>query len=203
MKIIRFIKSNLLGFIIGGLIFGSITGVIATNLTASDVQYTSNTTVEDALDKLNSASDKPAAYWFSETQYVIGNAPTTLYLNGSSTNHNVYIGSTSEKHYVCMAYNGHEVCLSQPYTQYGLEGHTLNSDYTSSQQTSAKNALLQVFNDAGINIDISYCDTYMYEARCNVGGMPCGVDKSGYVYCSDDVAREVCYVYVSGAARCE
>ena len=58
-KIIKFIKNNLLGFVIGGLIFGSV-GVIAdTIINSSNVAYKTST-VKGALDELYQLADVKA-----------------------------------------------------------------------------------------------------------------------------------------------
>ena len=146
----------------------------------------------------------PTSYWFYRSgTYTYPNYGGVLQTSGSATGHDIYIGQDDSKYYAWGTIQGHEVCLSQPYTQYGLEGHTLNSDLTTTQQTSAKNAILQVFNDAGINIDISSCDASTLDANCYVGDMRCGVYRNGDVYCDDIDAYEGCNVNASGEASCQ
>jgi hypothetical protein len=158
----------------------------------------------------------PTSYWFPTTTSTL-NSSTNQYeptythpatggpvqSSGSATNHNVYIGQDSSKYYVCVTITGHEICLSQPYTQYGLTGHTLNSDLTSEQRASATQAIYQAFINAGI-ID-NDCDAYEFSAYCYVGDLECGVSIDGYVYCSynDDSAYVDCAVDASGHASCE
>ena len=138
----------------------------------------------------------PTSYWFGTTELIF---PAS---GGSAEGHYVYIGQDSSKYYACATIQGHEVCLSQPYTQYGLSDHTLDSNFTSDQQTNVKNAILQVFNDAGINIDISSCYAGAYNACCYVGDMNCYVYRNGIVNCSDNDAHEGCDVGASGGASC-
>ena len=57
-KILKFIKHNVLGFIVGAVIFGSLGVYAATVIAASNVGYSDNaslgaTNVQDAIDKLN------------------------------------------------------------------------------------------------------------------------------------------------------
>ncbi len=156
----------------------------------------------------------PTSYWFAlstwndsteqyEPLYTHPNYGGTLQSSGSATNHNVYIGQDSSKYYVCTTIQGHEICLSQPYTQYGLSGHTLNSTLTSEQQTSAKQAIYQAFIDAGITIDIdNNCEDFGYGAYCFVGDLRCAVYIDGYVGCYDDSTGEFCGVDASGHAYC-
>ncbi len=148
------------------------------------------------------------SYWFDTTTCTYSNPCTfpnyggTLQSSGSATGHNVYIGQDSSKYYACATIQGHEICLSQPYTQYGLSGHTLNSTLTSEQQASVKQALYQAFIDAGITINISTVAASADGAGCTVGGLNCGVNILGYVNCSDDSMYEGCGVDASGHAYC-
>ena len=157
----------------------------------------------------------PTSYWFAlstwndntnqmEPLYTHPNHGGTLQTSGSATGHNVYIGQDSSKYYACAMISGHEVCLSQPYTQYGLSGHTLESDFTSAQQTSVKQAIYQAFIDAGISVDIDNdCGAYDYGASCNVGNLNCRVGADGYVYCYDYSENVICGVDPAGRAKCE
>ncbi len=153
------------------------------------------------------------SYWFAlstwnentgqyEPSYTHPNYGGTLQSSGTATGHNIYIGQDSSKYYACATIQGHEICLSQPYTQYGLSGHTLNSNFTSAQQASAKQAIYQAFIDAGITVDIGDCSTSGYIARCNVGNLYCGVYPGGFVRCSDSIINGYCDVDVSGHAYC-
>ena len=168
-------------------------------------------------------SPEPKTYWFPTTlstwndntnQY----EPTYTYpatggivqTSGQATGHNVYIGQDNSKYYACLnvtasylnsenityTFQGTstEVCLSQPYTQYGLSGHTLNDPLTSAEKASAIQAIYQAFIDAGISVDIdNNCDAYDYYATCSVGNRNCEVGYNGYVNC---------YVYSEGV-HCE
>ncbi len=157
----------------------------------------------------------PTGYWFQtpfatfnydtgqyEPLYTHPNYVGTLQSSGTATGHNVYIGQDSSKYYACATITGHEICLSQPYTQYGLSGHTFNSKLTSEQQASAKQALYQSFIDAGITLDISDCGSYGYDASCIVGDLSCGVDIWGFVDCYDGSEDEICKVDQLGLAFC-
>ena len=160
----------------------------------------------------------PTGYWFPTTlstwndntnqyepNYTYPATGGTVQSSATATGHNVYIGQDSSKYYACLTYHGHEICLSQPYTQYGLSGHTLDTDFTSAQQTSAKQAIYQAFIDAGISVDIDNdCGGYGgYDARCYVGGLGCEVDYNGYVYCVDGSGGVDCGVDPAGRAYCE
>ncbi len=149
-------------------------------------------------------------YWFDSTTCTSYNPCThpnyggTLQSSGAATNHNVYISQDSSKYYACATIQGHEICLSQPYTQYGLIDHAINSSFTSEQKASAKQAIYQAFIDAGITIDIDNdCGANGSFANCHVGKLYCIVMNVGYVFCNDSAASETCGVDASGHARCE
>ena len=163
----------------------------------------------------------PTSYWFAtDGNHIFPTYGGTLQTNGSATGYNVYIGQDSSKYYACLnvtasylnsenityTFQGTstEVCLSQPYTQYGLSGHTLNTNFTSAQQTSAKQAIYQAFIDAGISVDIdNNCGAYYENANCNVGDFYCDVSLDGYVHCYDASEGVNCGVDSSGHASCE
>ncbi len=154
----------------------------------------------------------PTSYWFApstwndnteqyEPLYTHPNHGGTLQSSGTATGHNVYIGQDSSKYYTCVTIQGHEICLSQPYTQYGLSGHILESTLTSEQQASAAQAIYQAFIDAGITLDIN-CVAGDYSAECYVGDLLCQVSFNGYVRCSDNSTGEVCDFDPLGHAYC-
>ena len=159
----------------------------------------------------------PTSYWFPTTlstwnnntnqyepNYTYPATGGTVQSSGTATGHNVYIGQDNSKYYVCATISGHEVCLSQPYTQYGLFGHTLKTSLTSAQQTSAKQAIYQAFIDAGISVDIDNdCSEYDQDAYCGVGDLFCDVDFSGYVNCGDGYESVHCGVDPAGRPYCE
>ena len=137
----------------------------------------------------------PTSYWFdnSGTSYTFPNH------GGTATGHNVYIGQDDTKYYTCINYNGKEVCLSQPYTQYGLEGHNRSTNFTSEQQNAAKAAIGEVLSDAGITVDT--CSSNGYTASCYVGDFEFRVDYRGYLYCYEG-AYVHCNVLANGSASC-
>ena len=154
----------------------------------------------------------PTSYWFDSTNCTedspcaYGLYAGTTYQTGPETGHNVYIGQDSIKYYACATIQGHEVCLSQPYTKYGLSGHTAcnNSSchFTAEQQMNAKNEILQVFNNAGINIDISSCSSMDSAVGCGLGDISCQVFSKGNVRCYEGNTYENSYVTALGNAWC-
>ncbi len=159
----------------------------------------------------------PTSYWFPTTTSTL-NSSTNQYeptythpatggpvqSSGSATNHNVYIGQDSSKYYACAIIQGHEICLSQPYTQYGLEGHT-RGHFTDAQQVSARQAIYQVFIDAGITVDINNdCYAGPTSTACCVGYLYCEANIFGFVDCiyDDNNESESCGVDRLGHAYC-
>ena len=159
----------------------------------------------------------PTSYWFPTTlstwnsntnqyepNYTFPATGGTVQSSGTATGHNVYIGQDNSKYYACATISNHEICLSQPYTQYGLSGHTLNDSLTAAEQASAKQAIYQAFIDAGISVDIdNNCGANGGIAYCYVGDFDCGVYGDGYVDCGDNSESVYCEVDSSGHAGCE
>ncbi len=134
----------------------------------------------------------PTSYWYPstiETYYTFPTVGGVQQTTGSATGHDVYVGQDSSKYYACASDgNGHEVCLSQPYTQYGLSGHTINSYFTSVQQTSAKNALYEALINEGMNLTINDCGYGADTVKCyfNNHSQQCYVTAGGWVGCVDN-----------------
>lgn len=153
-------------------------------------------------------------YWNLASSQQPGRIPETVYSTAeavmSASGRSFYIASEYFKHYACVMIDGHELCLNQPYTQYGLSGHTSGNSFTTAQQTSARQAIYQAFIDAGINIDIDedcsphYGYSY-YEANnilCHAGGVSCGINFSGDLVCADLAEDAFCLVENNGTAFC-
>ena len=106
-NVIKILKDNMLGFILGAILFGGIGTVVATTILSSSVSYTNNnqTTVESALNELYNQSSYldtyvdprglntdgtggrySFVYWndnLSNTQYTSTQVPTGTGLNGT------------------------------------------------------------------------------------------------------------------------
>ena len=161
------------------------------------------------------ASGSPKKYWFElstfntsehryEPSYSHPNHGGTLKPSGTDTGHNVYIGQDSSQFYTCASDDGVEVCLSQPYTQYGLSGHYRDTSLTTEQQNSAKQAIYQTFVNAGLNIDINEdCSNHDDGVACFSGYIGCGVYIDGNIVCSDDNERLACDIDHNGLSYCE
>ncbi len=130
----------------------------------------------------------PTGYWMASGVYAFPAYGGTMQSSGQDTQSNFYIKQDSSKYNVCASDQGHEVCFSQPYSQYGLTGHTpptdMSNTFTSAQQASLKQAIYQAFVDAGMNIDINNnCGSYDYAAGCSVGSLSCDIRLSGAISC--------------------
>ena len=145
-------------------------------------------------------------YWFPatlDTDYIFPATGGTVQSSGTATGHNVYIGQDSNKYYACATISGNEICLSQPYTQYGLSGHTMGSNFTNSEKLSAVQAIYQAFVDAGIDVTLSSnCNANNDNAYCYFNGFYCEVLNSGYVRCNDDTEGMSCDVDPNGHSNC-
>ncbi len=155
-------------------------------------------------------TDGPASYWVDSNlcdNYdgcIFPNHGGTLQTSGSATGHTTYIGQDSAKYYACIADANHELCLSQPYTQYGLSDHENCSDdsceFTSAQQTSAKQALYQAMTNAGFTLDINYCDANGGTVSCDSNPYHCEIINDGSIFCYDYGVNEGCGVDAYGHA---
>ena len=137
-------------------------------------------------------SPEPLQYW---TAYGHGSKTFPDHNEFLSSFSNYAFGQDSEKYYVCLDYKGKNACISQPYTQYGLDGHILNNDFTVTEQTSGTNALLQVFNLAGISPSLVTCGTSSSTIYCRIGKNTLNIKNSGVVtvFNSDDYSTFTVY----------
>ena len=151
-------------------------------------------------------SSSPTSYWFdiNGLEYEFPNYAGTLYTNSTSIDNYYYVGQDNDKYYACMTVSGHEVCLSQPYTQYGLEGHIVGEDFSSGQQASAITALNKVFVDSGISSESLYnCRSYKSDIGCGIGGgQTCKILKNGSVMCGDYGEVNISKVGFNNKALC-
>ena len=101
-------------------------------------------------------------YWRSGRSIAPGSYPSTTYETAKeAATYGFCIASNSSKHYLCDTSQGAHVCVSQPYTKYGLTGHTAGSNFTTAQQTSAKAALTELFAKHGITVTCASATNYV------------------------------------------
>ena len=109
----------------------------------------------------------------------------------------------NNKYYVCATIDGHEVCFSQPYTQYGLTNHIAGTSFTSEQQASLKQAMYQAFINAGINIDTSRCHEYSGAVDCDSEeSIFCSINIRGNIECGHYEQYYYCNLDASGQVQC-
>ena len=145
------------------------------------------------------------SYWFvKDEQHTFPDYGGTLQTSGLATGHYVYIAQDSSKYYACgNDGNGHEVCLSQPYTQYGIGEHTYLDYFTDEQEESGKLAIYQAFIDAGINANFNECVSGGDYIGCYINGVNCGIDTDGTVTCNRLPEYDTCMIYRFGRAICQ
>ena len=164
----------------------------------------------------------PTLYWYGEdTLYAFPNTAESTFgsygelklefENDSDWNDWVdyaYLGKDNSKNYACITYGGQELCLSQPYTQYGLEGHVVGQDFTDEEKESAKDAiaeLLTVF-DPDYSASGDCTDTYD-GVVCYYGGgnMHISIASNGSISVVNDSDSDpdACFVFANGKSCCE
>ncbi len=154
--------------------------------------------------------DGPTSYWFdgSEVNYTFPNYGGTLQSDLNNITKYAYIGQDSSKYYVCAKdSSGKSLCLSQPYTQYGLSDHTIGNIFTSDQSEFAKMVLFRVFSDAGFSIDYSNdCSSYEQFVACDNDDVQCEISILGYISCqggwSSSTTYGQCWINSDGSAHC-
>ena len=171
----------------------------------SNKTYTGNFRVANVSCVAGTASPSgPTSYWFIlGGRYEFPEYGGTLQSNGSATGQDVYMGQNDSKYFTCINYYGYEVCLSQPYTQYGLYDHTEENSFTSEQKSSAKQALWQTIIDAGIPIDIDNdCGASATSVYCMIenNNHYCRISASGHISCYGP--SSFCEILSNGQSNC-
>ncbi len=168
--------------------------------------------------------DTPVDYWYSTSSYYFPNHPGSVEDSGPDTGYFVYIGQNSTQYFVCGTYtterlddwgvsyafegNSIEICLSQPYTQYGLTGHGSNL-FTEEEQKRIILSLGQVFIDSGIlisPIQRCHCNRNRISCECTIAGLEYYIHYSGLLNIVDWDENEdgdiECYLNTSREAYC-
>ena len=199
-KIGKFIKNNIIGFIIGVIISGAT--VYAATVASSSVSYSntssgsSATTVKAALDELYTKASKwlnpndmgtPQYYattgsykgWCSSTDTncnSYADFPTTATTPPSGKN--VYTVKYEDEQYgVCIKRNGKEHCF---------RGRNYKAEAKHVQE---------VFSDISCDVTSSIVD-------CDASDVGCNVNSNGRVYCNDNSDNSNCNVNSDGSVNC-
>ena len=218
-KLGKFINNNIVGFILGAIIFGGSAAVIAGTVASSDITYTNNSqsTVEGALndlyEKANKLNDLPNfyQYWtdnWSGTSYAIGNLPSsakpdfsptqpnseplirTTYNNGTPSSHSLCFNNFSTRGMFCIETNYWKVV-------------TGSNNFSSANANSVKSALSSKISTI-FGSDYS-CETTTNGVKCSISSGYCSIFSTGLVECADNnwtSANDICEINSSGVAKC-
>ena len=203
-KIKELFKKNIklvIGFIVGGIVFGTVGVYAATTLLSQSVYYNNSTSgatstnVQGALDELYTRASKwlnpndmgtPQYYafgkykaWCSSTDTYCGTYeafPTTSTTPPSGKN--VYAVKYEDEQYgLCIKRNGKEHCF---------RGRNYKAEAKHVQE---------VFSDISCYVRRSY-------VWCSASDFSCSVNSGGEVQCSDRGASKNCLLNVSGYVAC-
>ena len=201
-KIGKFIKNNIVGFILGTIIFGSVGAVVAGTVASSNITYTNNnqSNVQGALDELYTRASKwlnpndmgtPQYYattgtykgWCSSTDTKCNSYadfPTTSTTPPTTPPlvKNVYAVKYEDEQYgVCIQRNGKEHCF---------RGRNYKAEAKHVQE---------VFSDISCDVDSS-------GVGCDADDFYCGVRSNGHVGCDDYGTSDYCSVFTTGIVEC-
>ena len=229
MKVKSFIKNNIIGFVIGALLFGGIGTVVATTILSSSVSYTNNdqTTVEGALNELygmvniacyNGTCGKLAfRYWkinSSQIGETLNNAlPTPNYKTRALLEENYGVSNFANNPiYIRTALiDGnpveHQVCLWYSNKEFcmsqGYWAGTIGITSTNAGTQTKLKIQRDMQNAFGITIPDSSCGSDSRGAGCDVGDFFCDsyCSGGGEVSCRSNSTNEGCRVF-DGVAVC-
>ncbi|MGM9850360.1 MAG: hypothetical protein ACI31V_05645 [Bacilli bacterium] len=205
MKKIKKLLSNNLktitAFIIGGIIFGGTTAVVAAVIAANQVTYTppsgvSANNVQTAIDELYTRASK----WLNPNdmgtpQYYATTGTYKGWCNSTDTNCNSYADfpttSTTPpagKNIYAVKYEDGQygVCIKRNGKEHCFRGRNYKAEAKHVQE---------VFSDIS-------CSVYSENVYCDASDFYCYVDSNGYVGCGDYGAGSSCYVYSAGSVYC-
>ena len=228
MKLLKMLKDNMLGFILGVILFGGIGTVLATTILSSSVSYTNNnqTTVEEALDELygmvniicyNGTCGKLAfRYWndnFGSIPHQSNEMSTTVYTTRAlleqsygTSNYadnpefvrSILIDGNVVGHQACLFYNNKEFCLSNGYWAGALG--TKDTTVGTNTQIKLQGEMQNALSLESTGISCNSRDDVAY---CNVGDFYCIVGYSGSVNCGSNITNKDCFIDGTGFAICD
>ena len=215
-KLTKLLKNNinfLLGIILGGILFGGVTYVIATEIASSNITYTGNgqSNVKGALDNLYTKADKWGyKYWRETTSYTPTTAPATVYTNytnsgviGSNTVRafirTTYANGSPVRHAACLYINPKALCINSYF--YADSGGTCSGTLQALRQE-----MQNAFSSVG-TVSCSNCSSTTAIAECGITAYSTGKKYNFMIYnngASDAVINagsDECVVN-SSMARC-
>ena len=227
-KLGSFIKNNVIGFILGAIIFGGSALVVAGTVASSDITYTNNnqSNVQGALNDLYSKTNNlPYRFWtdnFSDVSYSEGSVPSTVYTNYNSIRgeytsqafiRTSYVNGIPDKHSACLYLGSTNkvFCLDN-----GFWEVILGSTTQSYENVTAVNSALKIAMEKALGTSSSR--TFYYNGSIvltqfkvndsNYG--QCLVVNDGTVSCTNNFCgysgndcELVCTVYPNGEANCK
>ena len=231
MKIKKIIKDNILGFIIGAILFSGV-GVVLATTTVGDVWFetTKNSSVknvEDALDDLYARADtyiNPETlkyydfvykYWNADFDYspqFLFDSPEDAYTTiaalettngaGNFANTPIYIRSAFKGNTAIY----HEVCSYYATTgkEFCFAPNYWVGDSQDQIDGSTTKAKLKADMEAALGITIASgdCNSTTGYANCEVGNFYCTSTSSGYINCQSNVTYKFCDSGDDGSAGC-
>ena len=218
-KVTKFMKNRkfifAIGFILGGLILGGTTYVIATSIASSNITYTNNnqTTVEGALDDLYQKADllnkiEYYQYWRDTAQYTSTSTPSTVYpsytsvaTSGTTSTlvRTLYSNGSPTIHGACLYYGTTNkiFCLDQGYWASIVGSTTQSTENGTSVKTTLQSAMA---SSLGVSTSDLSCGSISSQAYCDVGSARYNAYSNGSVNCSD--GSRYCGVSYAGTAYC-
>ena len=214
MKILKIIKKNMFGIILGSILFGSIGYVVAASISASNVTYTNNgqSTAEGAVDDLYTRVNT----WLNPSNMQsVSYKYWTVGTTGYSANTNVYMGSiptyatatapsgSSDKAWIRTTVDSsgkgivHEACLylgstgklfcmpRNAWTNLGFSTTTALCAAMDQALGATHTSELSRSNDMSCIFGSGICSAYSNgRVLCYVGSSRCYVYGSGYAFCA-------------------
>lgn len=214
-KVGKFIKNNIIGFIIGTILFGGTGYIVATSIASVNVTYSGHgqTNVKGALDDLYGKADElnklkysitqsGYQYWKSSSTYSSTNAPATVYPNYASVVtanttstliRTIYSNGNPTKHGVCLYYGYNNKIFCLDYGYWAANG--ASGDSVSAVLQSA------IVSALGISSEAIGCVADSYSVFCSFGNNAnCGAGSNGAVSCACETSS--CTVSNDGKASC-
>ena len=219
-KIMKVITGNVIGFMVGALVFGGVLGAVAAvSISANDISFTTSknanvATVKDAVDDLYLKADKyekildyskvtgsGITYKYSNTAQsgVAYNAElsgavatNSGFNNGDHYLRTTYINNVATGHAACIKYNDREFCIEPNYWACPIS--------TRSSECGLKTqAKLQAAMEAALGTSADFCTSTSGDAGCIIGSAFCSAYSVGYVEFGD--GSGYARVYSDGSAN--
>ena len=180
-KISKFIKNNIIGFIIGVIISGAT--VYAATVASSSVSYSntssgsSATTVKAALDELYTKAASCKKIKDNTVYFAYGEPTASSTTDYTTLGKKVFVAKNGDQKSVCIIRNSRLHCFDN--NNYAIE----------------KEHMQQVFSDISCIVNSSY-------VHCNASDFTCRVDSNGDLNCLDRGTSEYCNVTTNGLVYC-